>query len=180
MTASEPPNDPGSSRRSREVRGTADRYETLLEVLEAQAARAEAEDGASSASGVSGAAHRLKVVALLGLIVVTVWLWVLPPPWLIPPAPAGPSAAEQEAGLRFGVYLQAQRIRVYELEHGVLPRTLDAAGPTIPGVTYEVVGDGVYELTGETDRVRVTYRSDEPLREWVGSGAYVLDERLIP
>lgn len=180
MTASERPNDPGSSRRASEVRGSADRYETLLEVLEAQAARSESEDRTSRPSGAGGGAPRLKLAALLVLIAVTVWLWVLPPPWLIAPAPAGPSAAEQEAGLRFGVYLQAQRIRVYELEHGVLPRTLDAAGPTIPGLTYELVGEGVYELTGETDRVRVTYRSDEPLREWVDSGADVLDERLIP
>lgn len=178
MQATESPDEPGSSRRAIPVRGSADRYETLLEVLEEQAARVEADDRASRGGG--RGSDRLKLAALLSLVVMTVWLWVLPPSWLIPPPPAGPSVAEQEAGLRFGVYLQAQRIRVYQLERGVLPETLEDAGPSIPGVSYTLIAPGLYELTGETDRVRVTYRSSQPLREWVGSGADVLDEGLVP
>lgn len=180
MHATEFPPDPGSNRRAAPVRGAADRYETLLEVLEEQAARVEADDRATNGGGRGSGTDRLKLAALLALIVVTVWLWVLPPSWLIPSPPAGPSVAEQEAGLRFGVYLQAQRIRAYELEHGSLPETLEDAGPSIPGVSYAVLGSGFYELTGETDRARVTYRSNQPLREWVGAGATVLDERLVP
>lgn len=173
MNASSSPRDPGSSRRAYTVPGGTDRYESLLEVLEAQAERADA-DARRSRRGKGRARGRLKLGLLATLVAVTVWLWVLPPAWLVPPPPAPPTAAEEEASLRFGIYLQAQRIRVYQLEHGTLPATLEAAGPPVPGMSYAVVAPGVYELTGETERVRVTYRSTEPLREWVGPDVELL------
>jgi hypothetical protein len=42
---------------------------------------------------------------------------------------------------------------------------------------YVKLTDALYQLTGKTERVVLTYRSDLPLREFVGSGAEVLDDR---
>lgn len=166
------PDGPGA-RRASPVQGGPERYEALLEVLEQQAQRAH-----------EGPEHRRRrsygPILLVVLIGVTAWLWILPPAWLIPPAPEPQPIEAEEAALRFGMYLQAQRIKAYELRHGRLPETLGEAGEGLPGASYRVLGAGVYELTGTTDRIRLTYRSSQPLREWVGAGADVVDEAEIP
>lgn len=172
-----PPRDAGSRRPPAQVEGGADRYEALLQVLEQQAERA-GDDDREARYG--HAPDRWKIAVLVALLALSIWLWVLPPAWLIPPPPAPRPVAEEEAALRFGMYLQAQRIRAFELREGVLPVTLDEAGEPLPGMSYTLVAPGIYELTGRTERVRLTYRSDTPLREWVGPGADVLNERLIP
>lgn len=167
------PADRGSSRRAGPVQGGADRYEALLEVLEQQAARVPDEDGPPPG-------RRGRSVAVAVLAVITAWLWLMPPTWLVPPAPPPRPLAEEEAALRFTMYLQAQRIRVYELEHGELPATLTDAGEPAEGLSYDVLAPGLYELVGTTDRLRLTYRSDEPLRDWATGGAPLVDERVLP
>lgn len=169
------PDDPGSRRRAAPVHGGVDRYEALLQVLEQQAERASQDDRPRRPSVL-----RLEAILLVALVLITVWLWVLPPAWLIPtPVPPVP-IAEEAAGLRFAIYLQAQRIRAYELANGGLPESLEDAGPAIAGMQYRVVEHGVYELTGTTERVRLTYRSAEPLREWVGAGAEIMTPERLP
>ncbi|MBW3553085.1 MAG: hypothetical protein KY466_06235 [Gemmatimonadetes bacterium] len=169
------PGNPGSRRRAAPVHGGGDRYEALLEVLEQQAERASQDDLPRRP-----AVLRFEAILLVALALITVWVWVLPPAWLIPRAVPPVPIAEEEAGLRIGIYLQAQRIRAYELAHGVLPETLEEAGPAIPGMRYRVVSHGVYELTGTTERVRLSYRSTEPLREWVGTGAEIMTPERLP
>lgn len=88
--------------------------------------------------------------------------------------------AEEEASLRFAMYLQAQRIKAFQQGAGRLPRELAEAGQPLPGMSYRPLSAGTYELEGATDRVRLTYRSDTPLREFLGTGADVLDESVIP
>jgi hypothetical protein len=93
-----------------------------------------------------------------------------------PPQPL----AQEEAALRFTMYVQAQRIKAYQEEHGQLPGTLDEAGPPLPGMRYTVLHPDLYQLTGQTDRLTLTYRSDLPLQEFVGSGADVINEDALP
>lgn len=173
----ETPDAEGPRRRASSVSAGSDRYEALLEVLEQQADLAAHDSHQRPRRSRTGWFKGASPVLLLGA---SVWLWVLPPAWLIPPPPPPQPVAEEEAALRFTMYLQAQRIRAYELEHGLLPESLVAAGQSLPGMTYVMLGPDLYELTGTTERVRITYRSDEPLREWVGSGADVLDESMLP
>lgn len=158
------PDDPGPGHRPHGVHGGGDRYEALLDVLEQQADLARRGDPSGRGSG-RGA--RMLVIALA---VITAWVWILPPRWLVPVPPPAQTVAEEDAALRFAVYVQAQRIRAYQLERGFLPESLDEAGDPLPGLRYMVLGPGLYELTASTDRQRLTYRSDEPLREWVGPG----------
>ena len=169
------PDDAGSRRRATPVHGGGDRYEALLAVLEQQADRAQQEVRTQRGTAVPAAP-----IVLLVLFVLTVWVWVMPPAWLVPPPPAPVPVEQEEAALRFGIYLQAQRIRAFELAHGALPESLAEAGPSLPAMRYVIVEDGVYELAASTDRVRLTYRSTEPLREWVGSGAELMAPAALP
>lgn len=166
------PNDPGP-RRAAPVQGGPERYEALLEVLEQQAQEAAHE---VRVRGPRRMYQAFLVAILLGL---TAWLWLLPPGWLVPPPPEPQPIAQEEAALRFGMYLQAQRIRAFEIREGRLPETLTEAGQGLPGVAYTVLGPDLYQLTGTTDRLQLTYRSDQPLREWVGSGADVVDPEAL-
>ena len=177
MSSPTPPNDPGSRRRAAPVTGGADRYEALLEVLEKQAEQAKERGGRPPEQGGSS---RLKIGLLVVLLAVTAWLWIMPPAWLVPPPPPPQPIQQEEAALRFTMYLQAQRVRAYQLEHGSLPETLAEAGQAIPGVDYVLLGPGLYELTGSTDRLRLTYRSDEPLRDWMNTGATAVDDAGAP
>lgn len=165
------PDDPGSRRRPHAVNGGVDRYEALLEVLEQQAERASHEPGAP----VRSHGGRWRGIVLAVLVGVTAWVWIAPPAWLVPPGPGPAPIEEEEAALRFRMYLQAQRIRSFELSRGRLPATLEEAGEAAEGLEYELVAPGIYALTGETERLRITYRSDAPLKEWVGSGGAILD-----
>lgn len=171
----------GSSSNSHDITGSGDRYETLLEVLEHQKSQAardreleEAERQFSKEQ--QGGPYWLVVV----LLVITAWLWIFPPAFLRMDPPPPQPIEQEEAALRFTMYLQAQRIKAFRQETGRLPDSLEAAGPPLPGMRYTVLHTDLYQLTGATDRVTLTYRSDLPLQEFVGSGADVVDVDELP
>lgn len=173
-----PSNDPGK-RRAASVPGGSDRYEALLEVLEHQAGQAEesrtAPPGYREADGA-----RTKYVVLAGLALVSAWLWLAPPSWIGVAQPEPRPIVEEEAALRFAMYVQAQRIKAFRLGTGRLPREIEEAGPPLPGMSYRLIDAETYELHGATDRFALTYRSDHSLQEFVGPGADAIDETAIP
>lgn len=160
-----------SSSDGHDISGSGDRYEALLEVLEhekTQAARADAQDEADRRER---RARRMPYWPVAALLVITAWLWIFPPAFLrLDPPPPQP-VEQEEAALRFTVYIQAQRIKAFRQANGRLPRTLEEAGEPLPGMRYTVLQPGLYQLTASTDRMTLTYRSDLPLEEFVGSGA---------
>lgn len=173
MTDREP-----SAPSAHDVSGPGDRYEALVEVMEHQASQAardrvrEVEEALRRKEEGGGVPYWVLAV----LLVITAWLWLFPPSMLsIEPPPPQP-VEQEEAGLRFAMYLQAQRIRAFQLETGSYPERLEDAGPPIPGMEYTLLTGGLYQLTGETDRLRLTYRSDLPLDDFARSGAGVIDE----
>lgn len=169
---------PGSPRDPDNITGGGSRYEALLEVLEQQQRQAEI-DRERERRQRRPSDRRVPgwLAVVLGLV--AVWLWVLPPPFLSVNEPAPRSPADEEAALRFAVYVQAQRIQEFRNRSGRLPESLDEVGPPLQDMDYVRLAPGLYQLTGTTGRVRVTYRSDLPLADFVGSGADVLDESRI-
>lgn len=170
----------GSSGAPHNIRGSGDRYEALLEVLEhekTQAARARALEEAErqKRKRPRGPYWLVAVLAVLAA-----WLWLFPPGILRLEAPPEQPVAEEEASLRFTMYLQAQRIKAFRDEQGRLPETLDEAGPPLPGMEYTRLNTDLYQLTGATDRLTLTYRSDLPLEDFLGSGAEVVDLEDLP
>lgn len=168
----------GSSGGSKHIAGSGDRYEALLDVLEhekTQAARDRAREEAERQRRKKGQAGPYGLIAIL--LVVAAWLWLVPPAILrLDPPPPQP-LEQEEAALRFTMYLQAQRIAAFREERGRLPESLVEAGPPLPNMDYTVLNTGLYQLTGATDRVTLTYRSDLPLDDFVADGFDVVEER---
>lgn len=171
--------DPASKPRNiHDISGSGDRYEALVQVLEHQKSQSE-RDRALELERLrrNRERRRARPYWLLGvLLALTAWLWLLPPSFLrIDPPPPQP-LEQEEAALRFAMYVQAQRIAAHRLETGEYPARLEDAGPPLPGMQYTRLAAELYQLTAETDRLKLTYRSDLPLQDFVGSGADVVDE----
>lgn len=163
------------------ITGSGDRYEALLDVLEhekTQAARDRALEEAERQKRKRKQGGPYWLVAVL--LAISAWLWLFPPAILRLDPPAPQPVAEEEAALRFTMYVQAQRIGAFRQENGRLPETLDEAGPPLPHMEYTILNSGLYQLTGATERVTLTYRSDLPLPDFVGSGVDVVDVEAIP
>ena len=89
------------------------------------------------------------------------WLWLTRPEWVFDPPLGLTTVAQQsvEEGLRYGMFLQAARIREFEAEQGRLPATILEAGEVEEGLQYTVasgrwtlrgiLGDRPMELTSE-------------------------------
>lgn len=160
---------PPSSGDSHDVSDSGDRYEALLEVLEHQKAQRERDRAREAALR---APHRRRgtgwLVAVLAAV--AVWLWLFPPAPLRIASPPAQPAAEEEAALRFIMSLQARRLEAFRRVNGRYPSALEEAGPPLPGVGYARLHDDLYQITGTTERLTLTYRSDLPLDDFTGGG----------
>jgi hypothetical protein len=109
--------------------------------------------------------------ALVGL---SAYSWLARPAfiWGTPAAPL--PTIEQEAGLRMTMYFAAQRVEAYRKSAGTLPSSLTAIGEGIPGVTYAIVGDGVFEMRGTANGKSVVLRSDQSPDEFLGNSGNVI------
>jgi len=131
--------------------------DALSDVLEDQVRRDELRSAAAPKVG------RIRVHASVPpvLALVSIWLWVFPPPVLIPEVPTIPPAA-QEAGLRMNMLIQRNNVLRYVSEHGMLPSNLDQLGDREDGVQYTRLGNGVFQLSGKSGDVVVDYKSTDP------------------
>ncbi len=107
------------------------------------------------------------------LALVSVWLWVFPPPALIPDVPTIPLAA-QDAGLRMNMLVQVNQIQQFVSEYGRLPENLDQVGERPDGVQYTRLSDDVYQLTGKSGDVSVDYTSTESVDELVADAMTIV------
>ncbi len=107
----------------------------------------------------------------VNLAVFAVYLLIAPPAWrgwvTVNPI-EGPTSQVRADGLRTAMYLQAQRIEQYRIDHGALPETLADAGSPIPGVEYHRQGSS-YQLVGTSGDAGLVYDSSESLADFGGS-----------
>ena len=77
-----------------------------------------------------------------------VYTWVAKPEWLFPrDQSASPSAAEREARLRFGMYLERERVLDFRATHHRLPASLADAGDVEEGIKYVASGDSTFVVS---------------------------------
>lgn len=155
----------------RQVSPEQERARALAEVLRDQAARVEA---AREAEARRARHLRVRRGMLVATWAVVAYFWLFAPSWtdIRPPEPP-PIAAEAQA-LRLNVFLQSQAIEAYRLERGRLPYVLQEAGPPFQGMEYLRRDSRTYELRGNSDRVRLRYRSEQPALDFVGAAADLL------
>jgi hypothetical protein len=132
-----------------------------------------AKEQSESARTESERRRGLRTAILAGVIAVLLYLAFSPPRWLNPAPPPMPTAEERVASDRFAIFLQAQRVEGFKSSRGRLPSTLDEAGEAIPGIRYEVLGDGGYALTSLRD-TSVRYTSRDSLPAFLGQSTRLL------
>ncbi|MBW3533690.1 MAG: hypothetical protein KY453_00515 [Gemmatimonadetes bacterium] len=110
--------------------------------------------------------RRVPAAATLGIVALisaAAWLWMLPPDWVQPNLPPPVPAEFHEAGLRLGMYLQAQQIEAFRRQRGRLPDVLQETGEPVPGMYYRRLNAREYRLHGVTPRLALTYVSTDSL-----------------
>lgn len=155
-------------RDTHDVSGAGDRHEALLDVLEHERLRASQGREYDARERRRRERGRQPYWLVGVLAVIAGWLWLFPPSVLRMDPPPPQPIEEEEAALRFVMYVQAQRIEAHRRETGEYPDRLEEAGPPLPSMTYARLGRELYQLTGSTERLTLTYASDLPLEEFAG------------
>jgi competence protein ComGC len=96
----------------------------------------------------------------INLAVFAVYLLIAPPAWVTVNPIEGPDPAAQEQSLRVAMFLQAQQIEAYRLEHGALPASLAELerDPVSDEVEYVPRGSS-YQLVGAVGESALVYDS---------------------
>ena len=121
---------------------------------------------------------RLTLMLLLAVPLVgfTVYSWVARPAFIWGTPPPIP-AAQQDANMRMTLYVIGMRLNQYRARQGFYPASLETLGDRVPGITYELLSDSVFQLRGVVGRQPITYRSDMKAREYLGNAQEILSHR---
>lgn len=89
---------------------------------------------------------------VLGLCILSwgalTYTWLAKPAWLFPQdQAAGLTPAEREARLRFGMYLERERVLDFRATHHRLPASLAEAGDVEEGIEYMVSGESTFVVS---------------------------------
>ena len=174
--ASEQPEDPEIS--DVELSQASERDAVLAAVMREQSEKAEYEEEARDVLARTQG-YGVRHLALALATAISVWIWIWPPGVLRIQTPGPPPAEQEEATLRLVMYFQAQKIEQYLIDTGRVPQDLDDAGPVFQGMEYIRLTDREYRILGRTSRVILSYSSVEPIDDFVGEGADILDLVMI-
>jgi hypothetical protein len=83
------------------------------------------------------------------------------------------SPVQRDAGLRFGMYLLAQRIESYRAQTGHYPESLEAVDGAPDGMRYRLISESAFELRSDNDSA-VVLRSTEPVDAFLGNSPQVI------
>ncbi|HEV8197310.1 MAG TPA: hypothetical protein VGP87_11755 [Gemmatimonadales bacterium] len=76
------------------------------------------------------------------------YTWLARPAWLFPPDPATRlTPSQRESRLRFGMYLERERVLDFWATHKRLPRSLEEVGDVEAGIDYAVRGDSTFVVS---------------------------------
>jgi hypothetical protein len=76
------------------------------------------------------------------------YTWLARPAWLFPPDPATRlTPSQRESRLRFGMYLERERVLDFRASHKRLPRNLAEIGDVEAGIDYMVSGESTFVVS---------------------------------
>lgn len=105
---------------------------------------------------------------------VLAWLWIAQPRAIFDPLAVGARSPEEvEASLRYALYLQASRIRMFEADSGRLPRSLEEAGHVEAGIIWVRTDQG-WVLTGREGDLDLQFTHRMAADSFLGSSLSVL------
>ena len=168
-TTTSPPNASASP----EKKALLEAFDTVLKTA---AEERELERLAAEARRRNRGVSRLLLVVTVILTFVSVYLYVERPEWIFPVASPPESPVVRQASLRISVANAAQHVERYRQQRGQYPTTLEQAGATSAGISYERTAAG-YQLEGEGDGVRVSFTSGESLTRFIGNSFEVIARR---
>lgn len=124
-----------------------------------------------------GGLHPLTLVALAALIALAAWLAIARPGFVFERGAPDEPRAVRDASLRLAMAMQFQRVQRFRDSTGALPERLTDVGPVVSAIRYEPIPPDQFTLVGENGDVVLTLRSDDVLRDFVGSAYQVLESR---
>jgi hypothetical protein len=114
------------------------------------------------------------------IVVVGAAILIAQPAWLTTPPAVEESPEVREASLRLAIYQAAEHIDAYERANERLPGSLKEAGAELSSLKYEVVGPRTYVLAGQSGDLKLEYRSEQPLQDFLGNSYEIIRKRFKP
>lgn len=136
----------------------------LLDFRDDQVERKKRRDSASSRK--EDRRNRVLVPVLLVLAVLTAWVWLAPPAFLLPEPLPEPSETEVVAGLRLDVYGASVQLLRHREQSGGFPASLGDVATDLPAredLRYQRLSDDRFVLIASRSGASITYDSSEPL-----------------
>lgn len=152
--------------------------EALRDVVADQAATAESERVARTVR------PRRHPQALLILAVVgwgaLAWIWIARPAWVFGSGTTVPTmtADQQDAHVRYSLYLQRARVERFRERQGHLPATLVEAGPVEDGVVFATTSEG-YVLEAQAGATTLRLSEQMNADSFLGDAVARLPRRTV-
>lgn len=113
------------------------------------------------------------VVLCVALLGASAYSWIAKPEFIWG-ASATVSPHRQDAEMRFGMFLLAQRLEAFRAQTGHYPAALGDIGESVEGLSYRLVTDSVFELQALTDTGSLVMRSDQPMDVFLGNSVQLI------
>lgn len=154
-----------------------DSKQALLKARE-EAIRDEAERRANSKDDPQPRKSGLLPWLMLVTVGFGMYALITKPGWLVTPPPPPEPPAIVDASLRVAMWQQALYIERFRADSGRLPRTMEQAGaPVVQGVSYTVIAEDRYLITGMNGGLDLAFRSEESLDEFLGQSLQIIANR---
>lgn len=112
-------------------------------------------------------------LACIPMLAFALYAWIARPEFLWGPGVKPLPAAQEEAGLRFSMFLLAQRIEAYRERSGRYPSSLAEVEDSVPDVRY-VPMDSIFELRTGLEGRPIVLRSDRSMDDFLGTSTLII------